>query len=70
MWWMAHWLLNPAGMPNLVMGVRTQSYVGIMNQAPHPNAAKLWIRFILTPDGAKPWMSIGNYLPRTDIAAR
>lgn len=52
-----------------IMGVRTQTYTGIMNQAPHPNAAKLWIRFILSPEGAKPWMGIGNYLPRTDIAA-
>lgn len=50
-----------------IMGVRTQTYVGIINQAPHPNAAKLWLRFILTPEGAKPWMAIGNYLPRTDI---
>lgn len=52
-----------------VMGVITQTYTGIMNQAPHPNAAKLWIRFILTEEGADPWMKIGNYLPRTDIPA-
>lgn len=52
-----------------VMGVRTQTYIGIMNQAPHPNAAKLFIRFILTEEGAAPWMKIGNYLPRTDIPA-
>jgi len=49
-----------------VIGIKTQSYVGIINQAPHPNAAKLFIRFILN-DGAKPWMGIGNYLPRTDV---
>lgn len=52
-----------------VMGVRTQTYIGIMNQAPHPNAAKLFIRFILTEEGADPWIKIGNYLPRTDIPA-
>jgi iron(III) transport system substrate-binding protein len=51
------------------MGVITQSYLGILNQAPHPNAAKLFIRFILTEEGADPWMKIGNYLPRTDIPA-
>ncbi len=51
------------------MGVRTQTYIGIMNQAPHPNAAKLFIRFILTEEGADPWIKIGNYLPRTDIPA-
>lgn len=38
-----------------------------MNQAPHPNAAKMFIRFILTEDGSKPWMGIGNYNPRSDI---
>lgn len=52
-----------------VMGVQTQTYVGIINQAPHPNAAKLWLRFILSEEGAAPWMKIGNYLPRTDIPA-
>lgn len=52
-----------------VVGVQTQAYLGIMNQAPHPNAAKMFIRFILTEEGADPWMKIGNYLPRTDIPA-
>jgi len=50
-----------------IMGVRTQTYVGIMNQAPHPNAAKMWIRFLLTEEGSDPWMKIGNYNPRSDI---
>jgi iron(III) transport system substrate-binding protein len=49
-----------------IMGVQTQAYVGIINQAPHPNAAKLFIRFVLN-EGADPWMKIGNYLPRTDM---
>ncbi|RPI34499.1 MAG: ABC transporter substrate-binding protein [Chloroflexota bacterium] len=49
-----------------VVGVKTQAYVGIMNQATHPNAAKLFIRFILN-EGAEPWVQIGNYLPRTDV---
>lgn len=57
------WDLKP------VVGVQTQAYLGIMNQAPHPNAAKLFIRFITTSEGADPWMKIGNYLPRTDIPA-
>jgi iron(III) transport system substrate-binding protein len=49
-----------------IMGVQTQAYVGIINQAPHPNAAKLFIRFVLN-EGADPWMKTGNYLPRTDV---
>ncbi len=52
-----------------IMGVQTQNYLGIMNQAPHPNAGKMFIRFILTEEGADPWTKIGNYLPRTDIPA-
>lgn len=57
------WDLKP------VVGVQTQAYLGILNQAPHPNAAKLFIQFMTTPEGADPWLKIGNYLPRTDIPA-
>jgi iron(III) transport system substrate-binding protein len=49
-----------------VSAVQTQNYLGILNQAPHPNAAKLWLRFILN-EGAKPWSGIGNYSPRSDV---
>lgn len=45
------------------MGVQSQSYVGIINQAPHPNAAKLWIKYITSPDGRKPWAKFGTYFP-------
>jgi iron(III) transport system substrate-binding protein len=51
------------------MGIQTQAYLGIMNQAPHPNAAKMVIRFLTTPEGADPWMKVGNFLPRTDVTA-
>jgi len=57
------WDLEPVG------GVGTQSYIGILNQAPHPNAAKLWIRFITTLDGIDPWYKIGTYLPNPEMPA-
>jgi iron(III) transport system substrate-binding protein len=53
------WGVNP------ISGVQSQSYVGIMNQAPHPNAAKLFIRFINSEEGRDPWASFGTYFPDT-----
>jgi len=51
------WGVNP------ISGVQAQSYVGIMNQAPHPNAAKLFIKFITSEDGRDPWAKFGTYFP-------
>ena len=51
------WDLNP------IVGVQSQSYVGILNQAPHPNAAKLWIQYITSPDGRDPWAKFGTFFP-------
>ena len=45
------------------LGVQAQSYVGIINQAPHPNAAKLWIKFVTSPEGRDPWSKFGTYFP-------
>ena len=45
------------------LGVQSQSYVGIINQAPHPNAAKLWVKFVTSPDGRDPWAKFGTYFP-------
>jgi iron(III) transport system substrate-binding protein len=44
-----------------VMGVFKTSFLGIANNAPHPNAAKLFIKFILSEDGLAPWNEIGTY---------
>jgi len=44
-----------------VVGIQSQSYLGIMNQAPHPNAAKLFIRFITSAEGRDPWAKFGTY---------
>lgn len=43
------------------LGIQSQSYLGIINQAPHPNAAKLWIKFIMSPEGRDPWAKFGTY---------
>lgn len=45
------------------VGIQSQSYVGIINQAPHPNAAKLWVKFVTSPDGRDPWAKFGTYFP-------
>jgi len=44
-----------------VMGIFKTSFLGIANNAPHPNAAKLFIRFMLTAEGFDPWLKIGTY---------
>ena len=44
-------------------GVQSQSYAGILNQAPHPNAAKLFIKFITSEEGRDPWAKFGTYFP-------
>jgi iron(III) transport system substrate-binding protein len=49
-----------------IVGIQSQSYIGILNQAPHPNAAKLWIRFILSPDGQDPWAKFGTFFTTSD----
>ena len=46
-----------------ISGAQSQSYLGIMNQAPHPNAAKLFIKFINTEDGRDPWAKFGTFFP-------
>jgi iron(III) transport system substrate-binding protein len=51
------WGLSPT------VGIQSQSYVGIINQAPHPNAAKLWVQFITSAEGRKPWAKFGTYFP-------
>jgi len=45
-----------------VLGVQSQSYLAIINLAPHPNAAKLFVRFITSEEGRMPWESFGSYL--------
>jgi iron(III) transport system substrate-binding protein len=44
-----------------VVGLKKHNYVAVINQAPHPNAAKLFIRFALTQDGFAPWNQVGQF---------
>ncbi len=46
-----------------IVGIQSQSYLGILNQAPHPNAAKLWIKYISSEEGREPWAKFGTYFP-------
>ncbi len=46
---------------NPVMGIQKTSFLAIATNAPHPNAAKLFIRFILSEDGFAPWNELGTY---------
>lgn len=43
------------------IGIFKSNYVAVANKAPHPNAAKLFIKFLLSADGFKPWNSVGIY---------
>jgi iron(III) transport system substrate-binding protein len=43
------------------VGILKASYLGIANKAPHPNAAKLFIRFALSEEGFDPWNQMGAY---------
>lgn len=44
-----------------VMGIFKTSFLAIATNAPHPNAAKLFIKFILSEAGYAPWNEIGTY---------
>lgn len=43
------------------VGIKKNSYLAIANGAPHPNAAKLFIKFALSAEGTDPWNKIGIY---------
>ena len=43
------------------VGILKASYLAIANQAPHPNAAKLFIKFALSAEGFEPWNQMGAY---------
>jgi iron(III) transport system substrate-binding protein len=50
------------------LGTSAPTYIGIAAFAPHPNAAKLYIRFSLTPQGAAPWWGVmGDWPSRSDV---
>jgi iron(III) transport system substrate-binding protein len=43
------------------LGILKATYAAIANNAPHPNAAKLFIRFLLSEEGFAPWNKMGAY---------
>ena len=43
------------------MGVQKCNYVVVINKETHPNAAKLFIKFILSAEGFAPWNQVGQY---------
>lgn len=45
------------------VGVLKAAYLGVATYAPHPNAAKLFIKFALSEEGFDPWSKIGTYPP-------
>jgi iron(III) transport system substrate-binding protein len=52
-----------------VIGTSGATLLGIAANAPHPNAAKLYIRFTLTEKGNEPWNVLGDWSGRTDVPA-
>jgi iron(III) transport system substrate-binding protein len=44
-----------------VIGILKSNYVAIANMSKHPNAAKLFIKFILSQDGFKAWNNVGTF---------
>ena len=50
--------------------ILTISLVGLGAQAPHPNAAKLWINFLLGPEGQETIMEGGRAPARPDLFAK
>jgi iron(III) transport system substrate-binding protein len=51
------------------VGTSGVTHLSIASMAPHPNAAKLYIRFALTAEGSEPWNVLGDWPGRTDLPA-
>ena len=52
-----------------VFGVAYATVLAICDQAPHPNAAKLLVRYMMD-EGLWPWNVIGDYTSRSDLEAQ
>jgi iron(III) transport system substrate-binding protein len=52
-----------------VIGILKSNYLAIANMAPHPNAAKLFIRYLTTQAGFKPWNKIGTFPGNYNLTA-
>jgi iron(III) transport system substrate-binding protein len=58
---------RPAFNVKPVVGVSYPTVLVIADRAPHPNAAKLLIRYMME-EGFKPWNEPGDYAARSDVA--
>jgi iron(III) transport system substrate-binding protein len=52
-----------------VIGILKSNYLAIANMAPHPNAAKLFIKFAMTEEGFKPWNKVGTFPGNYNLTA-
>ena len=54
-----------------VVGLTKRNFLVLANKAPHPNAAKLFIRWILGDEqggaGMEPWFVPGGWPSRSDV---
>jgi iron(III) transport system substrate-binding protein len=50
------------------LGIIKTSYLAVANMAPHPNAAKLFIKFALSEAGYKPWNVPGSFSAQPSFA--
>lgn len=51
------------------MGYALPTYALTVKNSPHPNAAKLWVHFMLSAEGAAPWVTddLGCYSPNPAV---
>jgi iron(III) transport system substrate-binding protein len=54
---------------NPVSGIFKTNYLAVANNAPHPNAAKLFIKFAFTQEGFAPWNEFGDYPAADNLSA-
>lgn len=53
------------------VGVDAPTYAAVLNDAPHPNAARLFIHFILTEEGVSPYTEdVGGYSSNMNVPAQ
>ena len=53
-----------------VFGVSYPTALVMADRAPHPNAAKLLIRYMMEEEGFKPWNEPGDYAARASVQAK
>lgn len=51
------------------IGYASGTHVSVVNGGPNPNAARLFTRFLMTPEGVNPWVleDLGGYSPNPQV---